>query len=670
MKCKLREKQLRKKIKKTKKGLTLAATALILNGSLMPINNVFANEQSKDSTTAVSSEKVETNFLKSEIPNVNLQNNTEKEQATQSSIITNENSSNVQGEDKEKVTEGKSDVDLQNSTEKEQATQNSIITNENSSNVQGEDKEKVTEDKSDELKIVRSTRLSDGRIAKDISTPDQLQEAFYDATIGQVNLVSDITLTKDILMDSQKNPQLVINGNNHILDFGLFSITTTGSRDEYDRNINVKLMNLQTRNGGRWGAVTPYEGVVELENINHEGTTLVNSRGMRLSGKINCMVNKQTASGDNSSLSTYWAKSPENYITISSGADVVIDQPLATGTNATVINVKALNLEENSKLTVRTPLKQRDGLICIWRGGKVDVGKGAQLNVETPADCPAIGFYSSSLELRVAKGGEINARSAGDYAIYMDAANSFVNLSGAKFNIQSTKANGVPLFMAAGSTVSFNNQNVRAWLKGSATSTNPRYSWDNVSGVVNMSGATTTSVSSYNTDFQSSFKNQNFSRISSNGTAKQELTKTTINEVKDTDTTVSGKGEPNAPIMIKVGDQPIGNGTVDSEGNYSVPIQKQSAGTNIKAVVTKDGLSSEASTTVTKSSLIPTTISNITTETTQVSGKAEPNATIQLNIGDNKYQEGTVGTDGLYSFTIPKQKAGTVVKVIVKKDKL
>ncbi|MCU7701540.1 hypothetical protein ODV97_19250 [Enterococcus gallinarum] len=90
------------KIKKTKKGLTLAATALILNGSLMPINNVFANEQSKDSTTAVSSEKVETNFLKSEIPNVNLQNNTEKAQTTQSSIITNENSSNVQGEDKEK----------------------------------------------------------------------------------------------------------------------------------------------------------------------------------------------------------------------------------------------------------------------------------------------------------------------------------------------------------------------------------------------------------------------------------------------------------------------------------------------------------------------------------------------------------------------------------------
>ncbi|EOI6522791.1 pectate lyase-like adhesive domain-containing protein, partial [Enterococcus faecalis] len=600
MKCKLREKQLRKKIKKTKKGLTLAATALILNGSLMPINNVFANEQSKDSTTAVSSEKVETNFLKSEIPNVNLQNNTEKEQATQSSIITNENSSNVQGEDKEKVTEGKSDVDLQNSTEKEQATQNSIITNENSSNVQGEDKEKVTEDKSDELKIVRSTRLSDGRIAKDISTPDQLQEAFYDATIGQVNLVSDITLTKNILMDSQKNPQLVINGNNHILDFGLFSITTTGSRDQYDRNINVKLMNLQTRNGGGWGAVTPYDGVVELENINHEGTTLVNSRGMRLSGKINCMVNKPSQEGG---LSTYWAKSPENYITISSGADVVVDQSLATGCQFTAINAKALNLEENSKLTVRTPLWQKWGVICIDREGKVDVGKGAQLNVETSADCPAISFYRSSLELRVANGGEINARSAGDYAITMDAANSIVNLSGAKFNIQSTKANGVPLFMAAGSTVSFDNQNVRAWLKGSATSTNPRYSWDNVSGVVNMSGATTTSVSSYNTDFQSSFKNQNFSRISSNGTAKQELTKTTINEVKDTDTTVSGKGEPNAPIMIKVGDQPIGNGTVDSEGNYSVPIQKQSAGTNIKAVVTKDGLSSEASTTVTKSSL-------------------------------------------------------------------
>ncbi|EME3504244.1 hypothetical protein UL360_002679, partial [Enterococcus faecium] len=240
-----------------------------------------------------------------------------------------------------------------------------------------------------------------------------------------------------------------------------------------------------------------------------------------------------------------------------------------------------------------------------------------------------------------------------------------INLSGAKFNIQTTKSNGLPLYMGNGGTVSFDKQNVRAWLKGFATSTDPQYSWDNVTGVVNMSGANTTSALSNNTEFNALFKNQNFSRISSNGRATQELTKTTINEVKDTDTTVSGKGEPNGKIELKVGDQVIASGTVGSDGNYSLTIPKQNAGTVIKAVVSMDGQTSEANTTVARTALSQTTISEINTETTQVSGKGEPNAKIELKVGNQVIASGRIGSDGNYSLTIPKQSVGTVVKAVV-----
>ncbi|MCU7701545.1 Ig-like domain-containing protein [Enterococcus gallinarum] len=149
-----------------------------------------------------------------------------------------------------------------------------------------------------------------------------------------------------------------------------------------------------------------------------------------------------------------------------------------------------------------------------------------------------------------------------------------------------------------------------------------------------------------------------------------ELDPTTISQIDTTMTSVSGKAEPNATIQLNIGDNKYQEGTVGTNGLYSFTIPKQKAGTVVKAIVKKDKLISEASTVVVRGELDPTTISQIDTTMTSVSGKAEPNATIQLNIGDNKYQEGTVGTNGLYSFTIPKQKAGTVVKVIVKKDKL
>ncbi|KXF74549.1 hypothetical protein AQ487_00130 [Enterococcus faecalis] len=86
MKHNLREKQIRKKIKKTKKGLTLAATALILNGSLMPLNSVFAEKQEKDNLTTVSSERMEMN-LNSDNSIAALQT-TEKAQAAENTQAT------------------------------------------------------------------------------------------------------------------------------------------------------------------------------------------------------------------------------------------------------------------------------------------------------------------------------------------------------------------------------------------------------------------------------------------------------------------------------------------------------------------------------------------------------------------------------------------------------
>ncbi|WP_236658862.1 Ig-like domain-containing protein, partial [Carnobacterium maltaromaticum] len=148
------------------------------------------------------------------------------------------------------------------------------------------------------------------------------------------------------------------------------------------------------------------------------------------------------------------------------------------------------------------------------------------------------------------------------------------------------------------------------------------------------------------------------------------LDPTTLSDITTDTTTVSGTGEPNGRIELKVESLVIGSGTVGSDGKYSLMIPKQTVGSIVKAIVSKDGLTSEAQKIVSRIGLDPTTLSDITTDTTTVSGTGEPNGRIELKVGSLVIGSGTVGSDGKYSLMIPKQTIGSIVKAIVSKDGL
>ncbi|WP_236658752.1 Ig-like domain-containing protein, partial [Carnobacterium maltaromaticum] len=90
------------------------------------------------------------------------------------------------------------------------------------------------------------------------------------------------------------------------------------------------------------------------------------------------------------------------------------------------------------------------------------------------------------------------------------------------------------------------------------------------------------------------------------------LVETTLSDNTTDTTTVSGTGEPNGRIELKVGSLVIGSGTVGSDGNYSLMIPKQMVGSIVKAIVSKDGLTSETQKIVSRIGLDPTTLSDIT----------------------------------------------------------
>ncbi|EME3544801.1 autolysin modifier protein, partial [Enterococcus faecium] len=309
-------------------------------------------------------------------------------------------------------------------------------------------------------------------------------------------------------------------------------------------------------------------------------------------------------------------------------------------------------------------------------GGAMLVRENAKLKA-TSRITPHEAILITNGSITVKNGASLEASSEGTEST-VQTGNKLVFEKGSNFMITNTNTNGNALgAWASPTTVGLDSdQGINTWTVGNTQAENPNNSYSgplNATFTLNTytTGQTTTGLISNNSNFQSTFNSGKVGKIAGGSYVKnKELAKTTINEVKDTDTTVSGKGEPNGKVELKVGDQVIASGTVGSDGNYSLTIPKQSAGTVIKAVVSMDGQTSEANTTVVRTALAQTTISEINTETTQVSGKGEPNAPIKIMNGDQIIAQGVIGSDGNYTLTIPRQAKDSVIKAIVEKDGL
>lgn len=144
----------------------------------------------------------------------------------------------------------------------------------------------------------------------------------------------------------------------------------------------------------------------------------------------------------------------------------------------------------------------------------------------------------------------------------------------------------------------------------------------------------------------------------------------TIEDVYDTDTTISGTGVPGAQIEIKAGGKVIGTGTVGANGIYHITVPKQNEGVTIEVRQnTGVGWSTAATTIVQhKVSEIPAPqVDDIIEGDTVVTGTGQtPGNTIIIT--DNKTGKelgrGFVDGNGNYSIPIPPQTAYTLIDVV------
>ena len=133
----------------------------------------------------------------------------------------------------------------------------------------------------------------------------------------------------------------------------------------------------------------------------------------------------------------------------------------------------------------------------------------------------------------------------------------------------------------------------------------------------------------------------------------------TINPVTSEDKTITGKAEPGSTVTVTFPDGTTATGTTDNNGNYviNIPTNEDLKGGETLPVTStdKDGNTSEPATTVVTDTTAPEapTVNPVTSDDTQITGKAEPNSTVTVTFPDGTTATGTADQDGNYVIDIP-----------------
>ncbi|WP_261701567.1 Ig-like domain-containing protein [Staphylococcus equorum] len=133
----------------------------------------------------------------------------------------------------------------------------------------------------------------------------------------------------------------------------------------------------------------------------------------------------------------------------------------------------------------------------------------------------------------------------------------------------------------------------------------------------------------------------------------------TVEEVTSEDTQVSGTAEPNSEVIVTFPDGTTATGTTDEEGNYTIDIPSNIdlVGGEEVTATSKDNagnISEEGSTTVTDITAPEApTVSEVTSEDSQVTGTGEVGSTITVKFPDGRVVTGTVNDQGNYAIDIP-----------------
>ena len=144
----------------------------------------------------------------------------------------------------------------------------------------------------------------------------------------------------------------------------------------------------------------------------------------------------------------------------------------------------------------------------------------------------------------------------------------------------------------------------------------------------------------------------------------KEIRTFTVNNIKTTSTTVTGKGLNGATVKAYVNGKQIGKSATVKNGSYKITIPKQKIGTKVKVKISKTGYESRTKTvTVKKAFTSNLTINSVKKTSTYVTGKGQSGATVRAYVNGKQIGKSATVKNGKYSIKIPKQSKGKKITV-------
>ncbi|RIL40388.1 YSIRK signal domain/LPXTG anchor domain surface protein, partial [Staphylococcus gallinarum] len=146
----------------------------------------------------------------------------------------------------------------------------------------------------------------------------------------------------------------------------------------------------------------------------------------------------------------------------------------------------------------------------------------------------------------------------------------------------------------------------------------------------------------------------------------------TVSEVTSESTQVTGTGEPGSTVKVELPDGTELTGVADDQGNYTIDLpsnKKFRGGEQLKVTSTDpSGNKSDEKVIDVKDTTPPVapTVSEVTSESPQVSGTAEAGSTVKVELPDGTELTGVADDQGNYTIDLPSNKkfnGGESIKV-------
>ncbi|MFZ4870756.1 immunoglobulin-like domain-containing protein [Enterococcus entomosocium] len=499
--------------------------------------------------------------------------------------------------------------------------------------------------------------------ATQVNTELELSVALKDPSVTQISLSRNITMTSSVTWTGALK---MIEGNEYTLTFAN-SVRLYG--DTVNQELNISNLRIVAN-----APNTIYQNSssnVTFTNVTHENQHAT-GRLLYLNGS-NSTVNFY---GKNllESGALIWANT-DSKINVTNGASLKVNN---NGTFQAIYlaNNGQLNLEENSFLDITQNNFSNSVKTVLLEGdaSSVNINSGATLKITS---APETGKTQEALStkgsLNVATGGILDAVSNSSFSTINVGKESNFD-EGSNIRIQNNNINGTVLGSNSGTTkiTLHSSKGIQTWERGDDFSGKPLFSYSTINqGSFSLNGFSTNQVTSLiesdDNQFNLTFNCAQIGKfLLGDFVDKEVIQQTTIDPLTTKSTEITGQAEPNSNLVIEIEGQAALTGSVSGDGTYKVSLPDGSlvAGSKVNVTASLNGLSSVAETVVEESpkpTIAETTISDLNTDSTSVTGTAEPNADITIKAGDTIIANGRVGSDGVYSLSITKQKAETVV---------